>query len=171
MIGGIFAHEGKPVEEDAPASRVVAPALAGDLKGVLSSLCIVHFCDREVRYVGPLFVKGERLAIQLGVQLFHTFGAMRNPDVNRTGGWDEGLQGGEGDFERIEAGAGLRQNLQGLGFGALQKARGKQSKVRGEIRQIGMKLPSQIVDKLYDGSIDICDQRISGAKHIHKKKL
>ena len=111
------------------ASRIVVPALAGDLIGLLRRPLFAHLGDGEMGNIGPLFAELEHFRIQLAVQLTHARGAAVDPYKDGGGYRNERLHRSQGHFEGLFAAANALQQLHRVALAAVQGTRRQDGQV------------------------------------------
>jgi hypothetical protein len=161
-----LAHKGQPFQEDAAWARVGGPALASDFESGVGGLLTAHFCDGEMRNVGPLFLKSQRFGIQFAVQFDHMRGAVEHPDVDCGGHGREGFHVAQGHLERLLVATNALQNLQSGTLGTAQRTGWQNRQMGRQMRQIAMQLATELFYESSGGILEVRHQRVTGILHL-----
>src|SRR5258708_37822161 len=110
-------------------------------------------CDREMRNVGRFLGECEWLLVQLLMQLTQARCSMSHANVNRGRGGNETGHITKDYFEGLCMATDPRQKLQRSTFTCLQKPRRQKGKMGREMRQFGVQIPTEGLDKLSHWSL------------------
>src|SRR5258708_5363418 len=168
-IWGLLAHKRQLFQQDAAAARILRPALAGYFQCILRGLLTGHLRNGEVWNIRPLLFARQALGVQLVMQVAHARGGVVHADVHGWRNGDKSLHVAQTDFEGLRAATHSFQNLKRSALGSLDRSWRQQSKMRRQMRQIGMQLPPQVLHELSHRTRDVSYQRVTRVLHIRIK--